>query len=81
VFAYRPAVRIGWTFVAGSGILDKRSLLRAAPPAPAARVAAGGDDRVANGEGGGTSLLTVLAAAMLAVGVLIAGAVALARKH
>ena len=40
IFPYRPAAHDGWTFVKGSGILDKRSFLRRAGPARAAPDAA-----------------------------------------
>lgn len=77
-FGYRSTSPVGWSYVTGSGILDKRSLLRAprrravavAPPSPASA-----DD------GGGTGLLTFLAAGMLAIALLLAGAAALGHKR
>lgn len=77
-FGYLSPAPVGWTFVTGSGILDKRSLLRAPPERrPAlgpARPAAGDDD-------GGIGLLTFLAAGMLVLALLLAGAAALGRSR
>ena len=38
-FAYRSTSPVGWTFAAGTGILDKQSLLKPAPARVAARAA------------------------------------------
>lgn len=77
-FGYRSTSPVGWTFAAGSGIVDKQSLLRAAPrrsavtrPPPA----------MAGEGGGGPGLFGVLGAGMLATAALLAAAVALTRRR
>jgi len=78
-FPYRSTSPVGWTFTAGSGILDKQSLLRAAAGRTGDRATsqpAGGD-----GGGGGLSLFGILGAGMLALAVLLGGAATLARRR
>ena len=77
-FGYRSTSQVGWSFVAGSGILDKRALLRAPPDrAPAAAPAR----RASRDDGDGTGLLTYLAVGMLALALLLAGAAAIGRRR
>ncbi|MDP8922737.1 MAG: hypothetical protein M3O34_07655, partial [Chloroflexota bacterium] len=77
-FGYRSTSPVGWSFVMGSGILDKQSLLRAAPK----RAAAGATQRpVATDDGDGISLFAVLGAAMLVVALLVGGAAVLGGRR
>ena len=70
-FAYRSTSPVGWLPVAGSGILDKQSFLRAAPE----RAAAGATTRpAASEEGGGLNLFLVAAGGILVVALLVGGA-------
>lgn len=78
-FAYRSTSPAGWTFVAGSGILDKQSLLRDPPdrlPPRAAPVPPASD-----GDGGGPGLFGILGAGMLVVALVVGGAAALGRRR
>lgn len=76
-FPYRSTSPVGWTFTAGSGILDKQSLLRAplerATQRPTSQRSAGDD-------GGGWGLFGAVGAGMLALALLLGGAAALARR-
>ena len=79
-FGYRSTSPVGWTFTAGTGILDKQSLLRApearaatAPP-PAETPEPADDD-----DGGG--LFGALGAGMLALALLLAGLTVLVRRR
>ena len=77
-FGYRSTSPVGWSFVAGSGILDKRALLRA----PRERAAAVAPARSASrDDGGGTGVLTFLAAGMLVLALVLAGAAAFGRRR
>ncbi|HWC27806.1 MAG TPA: ABC transporter substrate-binding protein [Solirubrobacteraceae bacterium] len=76
-FAYDSTSPVDWTFVAGSGILDKRSLLR---PARERGAFAGPSPPGAGDDGGDLRLLTVLGGGMLAVALLLGGAAALGRR-
>lgn len=77
-FGHRSPSPVGWSFVTGSGILDKRSLLRSPPD----RIAARGPSRSASrDDGAGIGLLTFLAAGMLVLALLLAAAAALGRRR
>lgn len=76
-FPYRSTSPVGWTFAAGSGILDKRSLLRAAPDRAQVRAPA----RSAGEDGGGVGLFGVLGAGMLALALLLGAAAAVGRRR
>ena len=73
-FGFRAATHRGWTYVAGTGIVDKRSFLREGASLPAAATPAtqGGD--------GGPSVLVIVAIGALAVAGLLAGAATFARR-
>jgi peptide/nickel transport system substrate-binding protein len=76
-FAYRSPSPVDWAFVAGSGILDKQSLLRSAPD----RADRGAAPQPASGDGGdGLGLLRVLGVGILAAAVLLGGAAAVGRR-
>ena len=76
-FAYRSTSPVDWAFVAGSGILDKQSLLRSAPE----RTASGGAaDPVSRDDGDDLRLVSILGVGMLAVALLLAGAAAAGRR-
>jgi len=64
-FAYRPAIYDGWTFIKGTGILDKRSFLPGQGPATRGPGGAGIDQSADDSESG--SVLDVLATASLVV--------------
>lgn len=77
-FGYRSTAPVGFAFVAGSGIIDKRALLRA----PQDRGAAAAPARSASrDDDGGIGLLTFLAAGMLVLALLLAGAAAFGRRR
>lgn len=74
--AYRSTSPVGWSYVAGTGILDKQSLLRPAPTRSARASQAPAAE-----EGGGLGLFGALAAGMLALGLLLAVLTVLARRR
>lgn len=79
-FAYRPAIYDGWTYIKGSGILDKRSFLAvaddaaAATPEPAIR--SSDDD-----SGLGMSLLNIISLALLGLVVALAAFALVQRRR
>jgi peptide/nickel transport system substrate-binding protein len=79
-FAFRSAAYRGWTFVKGTGILDKRSFLTAVRPAaparPAADIAAPPED-----SGSGMNLLNVISLAVLAIVAALAATALLTRRR
>jgi peptide/nickel transport system substrate-binding protein len=78
-FAYRPAAYDGWAYVKGSGILDKRSFLSGAAPAPAAPPA---DDAAPAADGGSDlKLLDVVSLLALAVVVVLAAIALVSRAR
>lgn len=76
-FPYRSTSPVGWTFTAGSGILDKQSLLRAV----AGRAGDRAMSQPAGGDGGGLSLLGILGAGMLALALFAGAAATLVRRR
>jgi len=79
-FAYRAAAYDGWTFMKGNGILDKRSFLASATPAPGNP----GADVIAEPKdsGSGLSLVNALSiAALIVVAGLAATALLLRRRE
>ena len=78
VFAYRSTSRVGWAYVAGTGILDKQSLLRSAPSRTAS-VDPGA--QVDDDDDGGIGLFGIAGAGMLALALLAAAAAALGRRR
>jgi peptide/nickel transport system substrate-binding protein len=77
-FAYRSTSPVGWAFVAGTGILDKQSLLRSAPARTASLDPAA---QVTDSDDGGFGLFGIVGAGMLALALLAAGAAALGRRR
>ncbi|MDQ3631019.1 MAG: ABC transporter substrate-binding protein [Actinomycetota bacterium] len=75
-FAYRSPSPVGWTFVTGSGIVDKQSFLRKTPDRAPAGGTSEGD--VFETDNDGIGLSAVLAAGGLAL-ILIVGGVAVVR--
>jgi peptide/nickel transport system substrate-binding protein len=77
-FAFRPAAYDGWAFVQGSGILDKRSFLPGATPAPRApRIPDAGARQEPSGSGFG--LVNVISLVALAIVAALAAAAVVAR--
>ena len=77
-FAYRSRSPVGWTFQLGSGILDKQSLLRAAP----VRIPAADRSRPASAqEDDSTSLFGLVGAGILVLALLLALAAIIARRR
>ncbi|CAN5456306.1 ABC transporter substrate-binding protein [soil metagenome] len=76
-FAYRPSIYDGWVYVAGTGILDKRSFL----PQSAGSGEGSGASPLAGsrGSGGGIGALGIVALAMLAAVALFVGLGVIAR--
>lgn len=79
-FAYRPAIYDGWTYVKGSGILDKRSFLAAdndgAPATVEPAITPSDDD-----SGLGISLLNIISLGLLGVVVVLAAVALLQRRR
>jgi len=78
-FAYRPTPRIGWEFVAGSGIFDKQSLLQGPPERTRSRRPS--ELPLFGDEDDGLGAAAVLGAGALALALLLGGAVALRRRR
>ena len=66
-FAYRPGVYDGWTFIKGTGILDKRSLLPVARPAAAAAEPADVPAQADETSGSGLGLVNVISLVVLGI--------------
>jgi peptide/nickel transport system substrate-binding protein len=79
-FAYRSTSPVGWTFAAGTGILDKQSLLKPAPPRVAARASSPTAPGSANDDDGGISLFGIVGAGMLALALLLGALTVRARR-
>lgn len=78
-FAYRSNSPVGWAFATGSGILEKQSLLREAPDRTTVR---GTSERgFFEDDGDSFSLVGVLGAGLLALALLLGGAVARGRRQ
>ncbi len=77
-FPYRSTSPVGWTFVAGAGILDKQSLLQPPPDRTARRATS---QPAAEGDGGLLGLFGIMGAGMLALALLLAGAATLTRRR
>lgn len=77
-FAYRSAPQVGWTFVAGSGILDKQSFLRSPPNRGGSR--APSDLPLFSDNDHALSTSAILGAGALVLVVLLGGAAALRRR-
>ncbi len=77
-FGYRSTSPVGWLFVAGSGILDKQSLLRATPKRTAAGATPPG---ATSDDGDGMNLLRILGAGMLVIALILGGAAVLGGRR
>ncbi len=78
-FAYRSPSPVGWTFVRGSGILDKQSFLREAPDRALTRGESERDVFASDDEGIG--LPGVLTAGLLALVLMLGGVAAVRRRR
>ncbi len=78
-FAYRPAAYAGWTFVKGTGILDKRSFLAGQPPLS---VGSGGGAGApgGSGSGSGVSVVDVASLVVLVIVLVLVGTAIRARR-
>ncbi|MEX2620007.1 MAG: ABC transporter substrate-binding protein [Egibacteraceae bacterium] len=86
-FAHRPAIYDGWVYVAGRGILDKRSFMTAgqeggdeATPPPGDDAAPAPDDQATSPPTGGSPLGWVVAGLLAAAGALATIAVVKGRR-
>lgn len=74
-FPFRPAIHNGWTFVKGSGILDKRSFLSGSPRAAAAAGNPPAEAEQSDSDGIGTTLEVLRILSLIALVVVVALAV------
>lgn len=80
-FAYRPSIYSGWTYIKGSGILDKRSFLVTAdategPAAEEPPLRSAQED-----SGLGFSLLNIISLALLGIVIVVAAAAVVQRRR
>ncbi len=81
-FAYRPSAHDGWVFIAGAGILDKRSFLAGEADSPTRPVARGEEAGETGDSGSSTGdILSSVSLVVLAIVLALAGVALVSRRR